>query len=76
MGKPTADTRDTECEELDVLFAAAAAIGAVPAQGELGDPGRIAVAAPRLGVPGRSAPGERSCDPQLRRLGVQIAAIA
>ena len=31
-----------------------------------GTPGRIAFAAPRLGVPGRSAPRERTPDPQVR----------
>jgi hypothetical protein len=31
------------------------------------------VAAPRLGVPGRSAPRERTRDTQLRRLGVETA---
>ena len=31
-----------------------------------GTPGGIAFAAPRLGVPGRSAPRERTPDPQVR----------
>jgi hypothetical protein len=41
-------------------------IGLVEKEGS--DPGRIAVAAPRLGVPGRFASRERTCDTQLRRL--------
>jgi hypothetical protein len=39
---------------------------------EDGDPGRNAVAAPRLGVPGRSAPRERTCDAQIRRLVLKV----